>query len=68
MVIWYVNYKTIYYHIYPRTYNISVQIILFKQVLVHIQYENYNVIILSYVLTLYVTYVIKGMKNISGYE
>ena len=49
--------KIIDYHTYPSTYNIHVKMILPKCVLVHTQDENYNLILLSYVSTLYAIYI-----------
>ena len=57
-VIWYIHKNMIYYHIYPSTYNVRVQMLLHKCVLVLIWDENYDLIVLSYVSTLYATYVV----------
>ena len=57
-VIWYAHKKMLYSHIYPSTYDIHAQMILPKNVLVHIRDENYMMILLPYVSTLYATYVI----------
>ena len=57
-VIWYIHKKPIYSDIYPSTYDIRVQILLSKHVLVHVRDENYNMLLLSYVSTIYVIYVI----------
>ena len=67
-VIGYVHNKAIYFHIYPITYDVLVQMLLPNHVLVHVRDENNNVILLPYVPTFYSTFVIKGMINISGYE
>ena len=47
-VIWYVQNKTIYYHIYPSTYKVWVQMILHKHVSVYIRYDNEELIYLQY--------------------
>ena len=57
-VIWYMYKKNIYSHIYPSTYGVHVQMLSPKHVLLHIRDDNYDMILLSYVSTLYATYVI----------
>ena len=50
-VIGYVQKKMIYSHVYPSTYDVRVQILLPKHVLVHIPDENNNIILLAYSLS-----------------
>ena len=57
-VLWYRHKKTIYYHIYPSTYDISVQILLHRHVMVHMQYANNDMILLPYVYTFYAIFII----------
>ena len=57
--------KKIYSHIYPSTYDVRVHMLLHKHVLVHIRDDNDELILLPYVSTLYATYTIKVMTNIS---
>ena len=57
-VIWYIHKKTLYPHIYPSTYSVCVHMILPKHALVHIQDDNNELIWLTYVSNIYVTYVI----------
>ena len=55
--------EIIYSRIYPSTY--AVQKILHEHLLLRLQYDNYKLVCLQYVSTLYATYGIKGMKIIS---
>ena len=57
-VIWYIHNKTIYSHTYTGTYDVRVQMLLPKRLLVHIWDEKHNLILLSYVSNIYSTYVI----------
>ena len=52
-VIWYMHKKMIYSHTYPITYDVRVHKLLTKRALVHIRDEKYDLILLSYVSTLY---------------
>ena len=65
-VIQYMRKKMIYSHKYSSTYDVRVQMLLPKNVLVYIRYENKDLILIPYVSTFYATYAIKGMTNISG--
>ena len=56
-VIGYVHKKKMYSHIYTSTYNIRMQMLIPKRVLVHIWYENGD-LILPYVSTFYAAYFI----------
>ena len=58
--------KKICIFVYPSTYDIRVQMLLPKHLLVHIRDEDGELILLPYVSTLLVAYVISGMTNISG--
>ena len=64
-VIWYMRKKMIYYNIYTSTYNVHMQMLLPKHVLVHIQDENDELILLLYVSTIYDTILIKVISDIS---
>ena len=57
-VIWYVQKKILYSRIYTSTYDVRVQIILPKHVLVHKWDDNNGLILLPNVSTLYATYFI----------
>ena len=50
--------KTIYYHIHASDYGVRVHMLLIKHVLVHIWYENDEMVLSLYVSTLYVIFVI----------
>ena len=52
-VICYIHKKILYYHIYLSNYDVRVQMLLPKRVLVNIQDDKYNLISLSYVSTLH---------------
>ena len=64
--IWYMHKKTIYSHIFPSTYDVRVQMLLHKWVLVHIRNDNKDMILLAYLLDFYYKFFMKGMTNICG--
>ena len=55
VVIWFMRKKMIYSNIYPSAYNVRMQMLLPKHVLVHIQDENDELILYPYVSTIYET-------------
>ena len=61
-VLWYIQKKTIYSHIYTSTYNVRVRMLLPKHVLVDIRDENDKLILLSYVSNFYAKHYIRNKK------
>ena len=51
--IYYMHDKMIYSHLYSSIYDICVQMLLSKHVLVHIRDERYDLMLLSYMLNIY---------------
>ena len=67
-VIRYVHKKSTNSHIYPSTYDIRVEILLSKYMLVYIWLYSGKLILLPYASTFYTKFVIKIMKNINGHS